>query len=143
MPFPKDHTQSRLDDCFRCCIAYYLDWHPSKVKFFKPDPEKRDSNFWDSYKDWVNNRTGLEMLEFWTDEAIEMFLCMDKKWIAVVPSLSRPWRGDTHAIVMMGDKLIYDPSEYGRKRKPKKFLGAIILADEVEYNGNGFINFIY
>lgn len=140
MPFPVGHRQEK-DDCFRCALAYVLDWSPRRVPFYMPGEGKVEDNsdFWGRYKAWSRKRLGLHLLTF-GEESIDVFLEYNRMWIASVPS----GRNDPvkHAVVMRGNKLEYDPSHV-RKRKPKKFYSAIVLADKYEVHDDGTCTFTY
>jgi len=138
MPFPVGHKQKK-EDCFRCCLAYMLDWSPRSVPFYEPQGPGKDSKFWDDYKLWVSERLGLTLACF-GKEAVDVFSEYDRNWIASVPSNCND--GIEHAVVMKGAKLEYDPS-HTRVQRPKKFLNATVLADNYKSHNDGTCTFIY
>jgi hypothetical protein len=141
MPFPLGYKQEK-EDCFRCALAYILDWSPRSVPFYMPGEGNIEDNsdFWGKYKAWAKRRLKLTLLTF-GEECVDEFLKYDERmWVASVPS----GRDDPvkHAVVMKGAKLEYDPAGI-RKQKPKRIYAAIVMVDNYKVHDDGTCSFVY
>lgn len=117
MPFPgKDynqHDKEPNDDCFRCSLAYILDYHPNRVPYI--DPSNDNLAWWERYEVWCIERTGYDFAYDYDPNP----QTIEGLWIAIVPYLNGSRTG-SHAIVMDGAKFEYDPG-HARTRKPQRF----------------------
>jgi hypothetical protein len=115
MAFPgKSYTQQK-DDCFRVALANLADMHPSRVPYVSP----RNWYFYEKYQLWCLERLD-QYLKFHQD--IDPLLEKEDHWLGVVAV----GKYTSHAVVMAGKKLHYDPAGV-RKRKPRRFRVGITL----------------
>jgi hypothetical protein len=106
-------VNSKTGDCFRACVASILEADNDKKL---PNPHGSG---------WIND---------WFKYFSEFGMCLgfDKKaiwrsgyWIASVPSLN--YKKTNHAIVMLGDKVAFDPSLKKTYRKGRNLSGKNIV----------------
>ena len=96
-------------DCFRSCLTSILGVAPDATL-----PDGGDPEFFRKYDAWLTS-FGLAM--HYEPRA----MWRRGLWIASVPSLNYP--GVTHAIVMDGDEVAFDPSPLQRRAEGESLLG--------------------
>ncbi len=97
-------------DCFRACIASILEL-PNDDRL----PNAHGEGWFQTWQDWLG-RFGLS-IEF---DATRIW--RESFWIASVPS--KNLEGVTHAIVMQGSQVAFDPSTKKTYRTGRQMLGA-------------------
>lgn len=99
------------DDCLRQCVASILEMHPRRV----PNFVKRFRDRWiDELQDWLFDRD-MYLSGFGLDGfgGLQAPWIPKGYWIAVVDN-----RADvSHAIVMRGQKKVFDPEDWMDKRR--------------------------
>jgi hypothetical protein len=128
MPFNPQDMSGKTDDCFRQCVAYVLDVSAKRVKYHTPQVPAW--LFYWNWEEYIKERFNKKMIGYHGSE-IDL-LMREEKWIAIVPSF---FNDDgpfdlTHAVVMKGTKLDYDPCiDKPRKQKPKKIFRGFALVN--------------
>jgi hypothetical protein len=104
-------TQTHPDHCVRAVLASLLELPLDQV----PEPDLDGYyGFWARYNRWLRERG------WFLYQLMEYPPYPPDLWIAGVPSLSL--RGESHVVVMEGDRLRWDPArpQFKRRRRPTK-----------------------
>jgi hypothetical protein len=102
---------SKMGDCFAACMASLLEL-PIEVV-----PNDHSPMYWSVWRTWLS-QFGLEMRY----SSAKGPIWASHPWIASVKSLNYP-AGTTHAILMDGHWVLFDPSTKKRYRKGTSLLG--------------------
>jgi len=103
IPVKQNIFNKDIGDCFRACMASILEI-PNSNNIPNID-QKKWLNNWMNWLEVRGMRLGMDHEAIWKDGY----------WIATVPSLNL--RDTTHAIVMFGGKVAFDPSTHKKYRK--------------------------
>lgn len=105
---------NKRGDCFRACLASILEIENSD-KFVKIRTDDWLINYLNFFGE-IGLRLNWDSKKIWREGY----------WIATVPS--KNFKKTRHAIVMLGDRVAFDPSTHKQYRKGRNLLGKDIVS---------------